>query len=357
MFRDSGTLFQDVYRGRRILVTGHTGFKGSWLVMWLTQLGAQVVGFSDAIHTHPSHYECVGTPGETHWGDVRDQKTMRRVMDQVQPDMVFHFAAQPLVRKSYEDPVETFDVNVMGTVQVLEACRHSESVQAVVVATSDKVYLNLERPQGYSETDCLGGKDPYSSSKSAVEHVAATYRHLLAPKTLCAVVRAGNVIGGGDWAKDRLLPDLYRGVETGKPVAIRYPYAHRPWQHVLDSLSGYMVVGQHLLQGNHAAAAPWNVGPSQSYEVAYMLKESQRLWPAIQYVEAPTTVPEAGLLMLDTSHIQRELGWQPVYSTPEALGQTWEWYRAFFEYKKVQTLSQIETYVRTAQERCLIWTE
>ena len=260
------TQFGNVYRGRRVLVTGHTGFKGSWLALWLTELGADVTGCSLAPPTSPNHWDLLGLQIADHRLDVRDASAIARVVSQVRPEVVFHLAAQSLVRRSYREPLETWSTNVMGTANVLDACRQTAGVRAVVVVTSDKCYENQGWKRGYREDDRLGGHDPYSASKAATEMVAASYRGAFfgsKSTPLLATGRAGNVIGGGDWSEDRLLPDVVRAIAEGSTLEIRSPQATRPWQHVLEPLSAYLLLGQKLLEGRGECEGGWNFGPLQ----------------------------------------------------------------------------------------------
>ncbi len=263
------SLFADQYRNKTVLLTGHTGFKGSWLAYWLHQLGANVVGYSLPAPTEPSHWALLDLPVRSTIGTITDLAQTQCVFSETKPDIVFHLAAQALVRPSYRQPLETIETNILGTANVLECVRQTPSVRAVVIVTSDKCYENPEDGRPLTETDAMGGYDPYSMSKGAAELVTASYRNSFfnpeqygqSHQTLVASVRAGNVIGGGDWAADRLIPDLIRGSVSGQPVSVRYPDAVRPWQHVLEPLAGYLLVGQHLLTGNVSAATGWNFGP------------------------------------------------------------------------------------------------
>ena len=253
-------MFNDIYRGKRVLVTGHSGFKGSWLTMWLGRLGAELCGVSLPPETEPNHFRLLNPPGRSEWCDIRDAEKLGSVLREFRPEIIFHLAAQPLVRLSYRKPVDTLAVNVGGTVNLLEAARNVPELRAVVVVTSDKCYRNSEKAEGYRENDPLGGYDPYSASKGCQELVAASYRDsfLRAAGVGLATARAGNVIGGGDWAADRLVPDLVRAAAAGAVEPLRSPSAVRPWQHVLEPLGGYLLLGQRLLEGDAAAASAWN---------------------------------------------------------------------------------------------------
>lgn len=326
------------YRGMRVLVTGHTGFKGAWLVSCLLQDGADVAGL--ALAPEP------GTPNlfrdldlerrmRSDLIDLRDFDAVSAAIGRFRPQVIFHLAAQALVRRSYADPLGTFAVNVMGTAHVLEAARRVGTVRAVVCVTSDKCYDNREWVWGYRETDPLGGKDPYSASKAAAEIVAASYRQaLLAGSGLrLATARGGNVIGGGDWSEDRLIPDLVRAIRARVPLVLRHPAAVRPWQHVLELLNGYLVLGERLLAGDDEATGAWNFGPSRASEVTVKRLVAQALeaWggdPIPVQVE-PATVGEAGILKLDTAKAEAKLGWRPALDFTSAVHQTMSWYRDY----------------------------
>ena len=251
-------LFGEVYKGRRVLLTGHTGFKGSWLALWLSSMGAKVVGYSLAPETQPNHFDLLDITCDSIISDIRDNDKLKSVVFKYQPEMIFHLAAQPLVRRGYREPVDTFATNVMGTVNLLDSCRESTAVRAILVVTSDKCYENQQLNRGYSENDPLGGYDPYSASKGCAEIVTSSYRRSFFPidqfdkrhNVLIASARAGNVIGGGDWSEDRLIPDIVKAVNKNEKVLIRNPYSMRPWQHVLESLSGYLMLGQKMLTGD-----------------------------------------------------------------------------------------------------------
>ncbi|MPS67120.1 MAG: CDP-glucose 4,6-dehydratase [Novosphingobium sp.] len=334
--------FASVYRGKRILVTGHTGFKGGWLCLWLRKLGAEVTGI--ALHRPPQgpdlfHTVDLGGLVDHRIADIRDAGAYARACEGLEPDLVFHLAAQALVRPSYDDPVETFATNVTGTAVVLDAVRRTKSVRGVVVVTSDKCYENREWEWPYRETDELGGADPYSASKGCTELVAAAFRRsYFSDPAGCqiATVRAGNVIGGGDNSLDRLLPDVVRATIAGTAVTIRNPASVRPWQHVLEPLAGYLMLGARLLgEGAPRFAEAWNFGPSAQgfIDVEEIARHFQRAWgPGVAQIAfgRRTDDPhEAGMLTLDSSKAQARLGWRPRLSTEEAVTMTAEWYRAF----------------------------
>lgn len=331
--------------GRRVFVTGHTGFKGGWLALWLKQLGAEVTGYALPAPTDPSFFEQVRL-GEfiTHIeGDVRDAAALEAAMAAARPELVFHLAAQPLVRHSYAEPVETYATNVMGTVHLLDACRRLDSVRAIVCVTSDKCYENREWVWPYRENDPMGGHDPYSSSKGAAELVVAAYRRsFFADGPLVASVRAGNVIGGGDWAEDRLVPDLIRAMLAGQRPVIRSPGSVRPWQHVLDALSGYLLVAERLLDGEDKVASAWNFGSSDddTRPVAWIVEEMLRAWGAEGWDQPDGPQPhEAVLLKLDCAKARSELGWRPRMRLVEVLARIVEWHKAVAEGADARELS------------------
>ena len=320
------------WQGRRVLVTGHTGFKGGWLALWLHQLGAHVTGFSLPAPTDPSFFEQTRLKEVVRHvdGDVRDLDAVERAIAEAKPEIVFHLAAQSLVRYSYANPVETYATNVMGTVHVLEACRKVDSVRAVVCITTDKCYENRESVWPYRESDPMGGHDPYSSSKGAAELVIAGYRRSYPDGPLIASVRAGNVIGGGDWAADRLIPDIIRALIAGHPPQIRNPASVRPWQHVLDALSGYLLVGRQLLEGRAEVATAWNFGPSEddTRPVGWIADAMLAAWGADFGWERPSGPQphEAVLLRLDSSKARHEIGWKPRLPLGEAVRKVAEWH-------------------------------
>jgi CDP-glucose 4,6-dehydratase len=355
--------FADVYRGKRILVTGHTGFKGSWLTMWLNQLGAEVVGISLPPETQPNHWNLLGLEStvQHHELDIRQAAEVASVFKACQPEMVFHLAAQPLVRRSYRDPLETWSTNDMGTANVLEACRQSSSVRAILAVTTDKCYENQEWAWGYRETDRLGGHDPYSASKAGSELVAASYHRAFfhtvgAP--LLSTARAGNVIGGGDWSEDRLIPDLVRAIAAQQSLEIRSPNSTRPWQHVLESLSGYLLLGQKLIEGNKNFEGAWNFGPERSGNrtVADVLNRLQAHWPEMHWHQTAAHQPhEANLLYLDSAKAHTQLSWQPVWNLEITLQKTADWYRTFQSSQTAISTQQLFQYVEAAKEVQVGW--
>jgi CDP-glucose 4,6-dehydratase len=345
------------WRGRRVLITGHTGFKGAWLSLWLEQLGAQVTGFALPPPTNPSLFELARlADGVTHIeGDVRDPAALRHAFRIGEPELVLHLAAQSLVRPSYRDPVETYQTNILGTVNVLEQCRSSPSVRGVLVVTSDKCYENHGTDSPYRETDALGGHDPYSSSKACAELVAAAYRssffgNVAAP--ILATARAGNVIGGGDFAADRLIPDMVRAVVRRERLVIRNPRAVRPWQHVLEPLGGYLSLAARLVSGDRLAAEAWNFGPGldDAKPVAWILKRALSLFggPENWVEQADPLLPEAAMLRLDSSKARERLEWRSRLDIETALEWTVDWYRAWQGGVDVRasSLEQIRNYAQ-----------
>jgi CDP-glucose 4,6-dehydratase len=336
------------YAGRPVLVTGHTGFKGSWLCLWLGRLGAQVTGYSDTVPTDPSHYAMLGLDLDDRRGDVCDQGAMDAVIAEKSPALIFHFAAQSLVRKAYSDPFSTYRTNVLGTLAVLEAARR-HGVPSVVVATTDKVYRNDETGRRYAELDELGGSDPYSASKSCVELLCRSYRENVAHdgSMLIATVRAGNVIGGGDWAEDRILPDLMRAAFNGQAAFIRNPESTRPWQHVLDVLTGYLMVGSRLIAGEQAAADAWNIGPQSdaSIRVRDIVEAVQAQLPQLKAdLHADQSGrQESALLQLDSRKAMSKLGWRPRWEG-EMLERTVEWYSSYHRSGRPMSADQLAAY-------------
>ncbi|NIJ36043.1 CDP-glucose 4,6-dehydratase [Sphingopyxis panaciterrae] len=327
---------RDIWAGRRVLVTGHTGFKGSWLSLWLHALGAKVTGFALPPPTDPSLFTAAGIDGLlTHVeGDVRDAAALHRTVETCRPEVIFHLAAQPLVRLSYREPVETYATNVMGTVHLLDAARRVPGVQAIVCITSDKCYENREWIWPYRESDAMGGHDPYSSSKGCAELVVSAWRNSFfsGEGPLLASARAGNVIGGGDWADDRLVPDLIRALASGTAPLIRSPGSVRPWQHVLEALHGYLLLAERLFAGERAFADGWNFGPSDedARPVSWIVERLQAAWGDCEAVR-PDTGPrphEASLLRLDSSKARTALGWRPVLPLDSALEWISDWHRA-----------------------------
>ncbi len=352
------------WSGRRVFLTGHTGFKGSWLSLWLASLGATIRGYALAPQTEPNMFVAasVGSVLDDIRGDIRDGAKLEASMKEFAPEVVFHLAAQPLVRRSYADPVGTYATNVLGTAHVLDAVRRTPSVHAVVCVTTDKCYQNNEWVWPYRETDPLGGHDPYSSSKACTELVSAAYRSSFFPVerfqehgVALATGRAGNVIGGGDWSEDRLIPDLIRGFQTAKPVLIRRPDAIRPWQHVLEPLHGYMMLAEQLLAGKTKFASAFNFGPDDKdvWTVGRIATRLAEMWGdnATWQCDSAPGVHESHFLRLDASKAHCELRWHPRLRIELALEWTIAWYRDCARGEDMQqaTLAQIEAFQKLNQ--------
>lgn len=325
------------WHDKSVFLTGHTGFKGGWLSLWLQSMGAKVHGYSLSPPTSPNLFEiaqiAAGMASNT-IADIRDQDKLRSAMIAAKPDVVFHLAAQPLVRYSYAQPVETYSVNVMGTVHLFEAVRACDSVKAVVNVTTDKCYENQEWDWGYRENEPMGGADPYSSSKGCVELVTSAYRRSFLSDlgVLVASARAGNVIGGGDWAADRLIPDFLRALDAGKELNIRSPFSIRPWQHVLEPLSGYITLAEELYNGEQSFADGWNFGPedADARPVNWIIEMLATLRTDVRWkVDASPQLHEANYLKLDSSKARNHLGWRPRWRLQQALQATIEWHEAW----------------------------
>ncbi len=352
---------EDFYSGKKILVTGHTGFKGGWLSLWLLKLGADVAGYALEPATDPNLYEIFGLRNRmaSVIGDVRNRETVRALFRNFQPEIVIHMAAQSLVRHSYQDPVTTFETNVMGTVNILEVCREWSFVRSVVNVTSDKCYENHGENRPYREIDPVGGHDPYSSSKGCAELVTRAYlRSFFAPekygkdhKIALASVRAGNVIGGGDWSKDRIIPDCVNAILGHKNLMIRYPEAIRPWQHVLEPLYGYLLLAKKLYEDGPVFSGPWNFGPGQKNEkpVKWVVEKVNELWGGelSWEIESQRQPHESVSLRLDSSKAESLLGWHPQMELTSALSETVDWYKAWQTKQNMReySLNQIENYM------------
>jgi len=362
-------MFGGIYQNKHVLLTGHTGFKGSWLCAWLTKLGAKVCGVSLLPETDPNHFDLLKTGCESHICDIRNHDALKKIVDDFQPEFIFHLAAQPLVRLSYQYPIETFETNVIGTANVLECCRTCASVKAVVVITTDKCYDNNESGKPFRETDPMGGYDPYSASKGCAELVVSSFRNSFFPvdkfgtahNVLVASARAGNVIGGGDWAADRLIPDLMKATAAGEEAQIRNPHAVRPWQHVLEPLSGYLALGQKLLAGNTEFASAWNFGPldEMSVPVGAVAKALASVWNKMNLrIAVQKNAPhEAGLLRLDCTKAAEKLHWHGVWDTEETFRHTAEWYKAYYESNVIRTEEDFRDYFAAAEKEGLEWTK
>ncbi|HEX8988891.1 MAG TPA: CDP-glucose 4,6-dehydratase [Rhodocyclaceae bacterium] len=349
------------WKGRRVFLTGHTGFKGGWLALWLADMGAEVHGYALQPPTQPSLFDVAALPGRlasSVIGDLRDGGSLAEAMGAARPEVVFHLAAQALVRRSYDAPVDTFATNAMGTVNLLEAVRQVPGIRAVVNVTSDKCYDNREWVWPYRENEALGGLDPYSSSKACAELITAAYRHsFLAPLGVhLATARAGNVVGGGDWAADRLVPDFLRALDGGQPLLVRSPGATRPWQHVLEPLSGYLTLAERLHDDGQAFAEAWNFGPAETDQrsVAWI---AERLCAKVQGAawhcqDVPRQPHEARALSLDSSKARAMLGWRPRWHLDTALDRTLSWHRCWRNGDDMAqvTLAQIREYDAEARD-------
>jgi CDP-glucose 4,6-dehydratase len=362
--------FDGLYRDKTVLVTGHTGFKGSWLTLWLHSLGANVIGLSVDIPTQPSHFECasLGSCVDDRRLDIRDATAVRELLTEVSPDFVFHLAAQPLVRRSYAEPLATFETNVLGTANILSALVALTKRCTAVLITSDKCYDNVEWVWGYRETDRLGGKDPYSASKGAAELVIRSFvkSFFLTPEASVrvAVGRAGNVIGGGDWAADRVVPDCVRAWSVGEKVPIRNPSSTRPWQHVLEPLSGYLALGERLYTDASLHGEPFNFGPTDvnAHTVVDLIQTMNRYLENAHWTNESIhagDLHEAGLLKLNCDKAHALLTWRPVLTFRETVQMTAEWYRDYYQQPTrnmaTTSLQQISIYSQLAAQRRLDW--
>ena len=364
-------VFERLFKNRTVFVTGHTGFIGSWLAQWLCDLGANVVGYSLEPPTRPSLFETIGLEKRLEHiiGDINDHAKLQKSIQENSPEFVFHLAAQPLVKASYDQPLETIQTNVIGTVNLLESIRKTSSVKVCVIVTSDKCYENRELDYAYKETDPLGGYDPYSASKGAVELIASSYRNsFFNPIDFekhgvgLSTSRIGNVIGGGDWAKNRLVPDGIRSLSTNQDIHIRNPTAVRPWQHVLESISGLFCLSKKMWDDPSLYAQPWNFGPlinNENVTVSQLASQIISEWGSGNWNDVSQDEPhEANLLMLDSSKAINKLNWHPVYSIKEAITKTITWYKEYFTNKDNMekfTQDQILEYVEQAKKMNLDW--
>lgn len=353
--------FDRTYKGKRVFITGHTGFKGSWLNLWLSKLGAEVCGYALAPNTNPNHFDLLDNTSQSVIADIRNFDALSEAIQNFKPDIVFHLAAQPLVRYSYKNPRDTYETNVIGTLNVLEACRNCSSVRAIVCVTTDKVYENHENPAGYLETDRLGGYDPYSASKAASELLIHSHiQSFFNPKefgkshqTAVASARGGNVIGGGDWCEDRLIPDIIRAAKSNKTLSIRSPKSVRPWQHVLDCLSGYLTLGRALLEDPKNTDNAWNFGPIDGglYTVEDILNQGKKFFPELDVTYQAVKEHETGLLSLNCEKAVEKLNWKPVFSSEQMFNETFEWYRSFLNEGKVISQEQLDRYEKLRAQK------
>jgi CDP-glucose 4,6-dehydratase len=357
--------FKNVYKSQRVLVTGHTGFKGSWLSLWLTQLGAEVFGIALEPKTENDNFVVTGLRDKVrhHICNIKDKKELLKLFAAMQPRMVFHLAAQPLVKQAFADPADTYETNLLGTVHILEAIRHTPSVRTAVMITSDKCYKNVEWEWGYRETDELGGLDPYGASKACAEIAIQSYRESFfhqAGAPLVAATRAGNVIGGGDWSEKRIVPDIIRALMAGKPVELRSPQSTRPWQFVLEPLSGYLWLGAKMVTEGDLSSG-WNFGPEPTGIVPVQTLTEQMIaaWGSgsIKDLSDKNDFHEATLLSLDISKARQRLQWRPVLTLDETIDFTVQWYKKFthkgpmFEFG----VEQINDYTKKAVQRGIQW--
>lgn len=363
MYRDS---FSRAYKGKTVLVTGHTGFKGGWLAAWLDYLGANVIGYSLDPPTDPSFYQAAGLKKrfKSVKGNILDLEHLISIMALHKPEYIFHLAAQPLVRRSYQNPLETFETNIMGTLKVLEAVRSTPSVKVCVCITSDKCYENREWVYAYRENDPMGGYDPYSASKGAAEIAISSFRRSFL-NSKCgrnisiSSVRAGNVIGGGDWAEERIIPDCIRALTSKKPLIVRNPRAIRPWQHVIDPLSGYLALGARMVQKPETFSGAWNFGPlsTNNIPVGCLVEEFMEEWGSGSWHNASNNVAfephEANLLRLDCTKANNILGWMPLFSISEGIKMTADWYKAYYNGENMYefTISQIGSFMAKGSEK------
>jgi len=353
-------MFDGVYKNRNVLITGDSGFKGSWLALWLNEMGANVVGYSKDIVSSPSHHMLLKQKYKTYYNDILDLKTLHQVFADHKPEIVFHLAAQSLVSESYTRPIETYATNVLGTLHVLEEARKSECVKAFINVTTDKVYENGETLKSFKETDRLGGFDLYSSSKACSEILSTSYRKsFLSGGFLLATVRAGNVIGGGDWAKDRLIPDIMKAAADRKICEIRNPDSVRPWQHVLEPLSGYLVLGQKLLEKNQDYSGAWNFGPARNpgIQVKTVLEEIKKEWGEVNFAFTKNgeLFHEASVLKINSLKAAELLGWKQVWDTGTAIKKTTNWYKNYYLRQLINTPDDLKIYVSDAKKKKISW--
>lgn len=347
----------EIYKNKKVFITGHTGFKGSWFTSFLEILGAVTAGYSLSPNTEPSHFDLLNTSNASTIGNISELQLLKESINKFQPEILFHLAAQPLVRESYSDPINTYQTNVLGTLNVLEAVKNCPSIKAVVIITTDKVYENKEWVYPYRESDQLGGYDMYSSSKACAEILVKSYQRSFfniddykqKHNILIATARAGNVIGGGDWSTDRLIPDIIKATVKKQVTQIRNPFAVRPWQHVLDCLYGYLLLGEKLLQEKKEFAESWNFAPYsfESKTVKEVADISKIIWPdvEIEFGNSVEGVHEAQLLKLDNTKSINLLGWKPKWNTEEAIKKTIEWYKEFYLNDKISTINQIKEFL------------
>lgn len=350
----------DIYKNKKVFITGHSGFKGSWLSLWLHHIGAKIYGYSLKPNTTPNHFDILSMQKifeKSYFEDINDYTKLENALFECDPEVIFHLAAQPLVRCSYKDPIETFQTNAIGTLNILNIARQLKNLKAIVVITTDKVYENKEWLWGYRENDSLGGYDPYSASKACVEIIINSIRQSFfnvdefkkSHNVLIASARAGNVIGGGDWSEDRLIPDIIKAASENSLATIRNPKSTRPWQHVLEPLRAYLMLGGKLLEGKKEFAVSFNFGPNNegNLSVEDVLKLASLFWNKISYqIQVDLNAPhEANLLMLDISKARKMLNWTPILNSSQAIEWTIKWYKEFYERKNILTNKQLENYM------------
>ena len=363
-------MFESTFKNKKVLITGHSGFKGSWLSIWLNYLGANVFGLSDTVVSEPSNYAASQIPDFVNdlKVDIRNSDRVKSLINEIQPDFIFHLAAKALVKHSYENPIDTFTSNVIGTINILNALRNIDKKIITIMITSDKVYDNVEWQWGYRENDKLGGKDPYSASKGMAELAISSYVNSFHNSTdsniRIAVARAGNVIGGGDWAADRIVPDCMVAWSIDKTVNIRSPHSTRPWQHVLEPLSGYLCLAKNLDLSNNYHGEAYNFGPSadQNYSVSQLIDEMSKYWSKVRWKNISKNsdnVNEASLLKLNCDKALLDLKWTSTLKFHETVEMTIEWYKEFYQNKSKSmhdfTISQIKSYNKLAKERNVSW--
>ncbi len=360
-------LFSGIYTGKKVFITGHTGFKGSWLSFWLKKLGANIYGYSLKLPSTPNHYSLLQLNIDSEINDIRNYSGLKNALINFKPEIIFHLAAQPIVRYSYKNPIETFETNLLGTVNLLEAARNTPSIKAIVCISTDKCYENIETTEGYKENSPMGGYDPYSASKGCMELTINSYRNSFfnikdyksKHQTLIASCRAGNVIGGGDWGYDRLIPDIVKNASENKITEIRNLFAVRPWQHVLESISAYLQLGQKLLEEKVNLAGPWNIGPTdkEHFTVNDVIKLAQQTWTKIQYNEVclEKNPHEAKLLVLNCDKANKILNWKKVWEFEETVRKTVSWYKEFYEKDIVNTDKNLKEYIKSAKIQVLDW--
>jgi CDP-glucose 4,6-dehydratase len=358
--------FNNVFENKRVFITGHTGFKGSWLNLWLKKLNAKTYGFSNDYPSEPCHHKIIDKQSQEFLGDIRDYKTLEEQLLEFNPDIIFHLAAQPIVRLSYDEPVETYQTNLMGSLNLYQASRKLKDLKAIVSITTDKVYENKEQLKGYVETDALGGYDPYSSSKACVEVMTQSFirsfynidDYKSKHNVLVSTARAGNVIGGGDWGQYRLIPDIVNSICNNETLVIRNPKSTRPWQHVLDCLSGYLRLGQMLLEEKKEYAGNWNFGPldDNRLNVAEIVSIAKEFWPEIKSDLYKGEKPhEAKLLSLDCSKSKKELLWKPTWDVDKTINKTLKWYYNYNKNKEVYSHSDLDDYLNDAKNNNASW--